>query len=113
MNEDINKIFIKVVESSSNPMEWIKPVTSIGWSFAFIVLFCEFGATLTEQFEMLNDKLIQSNWYMFSIDVQRMFLMLILNSGKPTFIRGFGNVSCTRVALKKVKRFKTNFIRIY
>lgn len=83
-------------------MEWLKPVLSICWSFTFILIFCEFGATVIEQFELLNDELNKSNWYLFSTDVQRMFSFLMANTQKSSCIRGFGNISCTRAALKKV-----------
>lgn len=93
---------LKVAENFSNPMEWIKPGFSIFWSFIFICIFCEFGATIIVQFDLLNDKLIQSNWYLYPIGVQRMVFLLMINAQKSSFIRGFGNIACTREALKRV-----------
>lgn len=93
----------KVIESSSNPMEWSKPFFSMFWSFIFIWVYCEFGQQfVAEQFELFNDELGKGNWYLFPNKTQRMILILIANANAPTFVRGVGNIICARKAFKKV-----------
>lgn len=92
-----------MAESSSNPMEWLKPFFSMFWAFIFIGIFCEIGQQfVAEQFELFNDVLVQSNWYLFPIDVQQMVSVLMVNAQQPMYIRGFGNVICAREAFKSV-----------
>lgn len=83
-------------------MECVKPFLSICWAFVFMGVFTEFGELVTDQFEMFNDTLNQSRWYLYPIDVQQMLLLLTANAQRTTFIQGFGNIICARETFKGV-----------
>lgn len=67
-----------------------------------IFFYCEFGAMVTNQFKIFNERLCQCNWYFFPIDVQRIFLIYMLDAQDPIFISGYGNILCTRDSFKNV-----------
>lgn len=42
-------------------------------------------------------------WYTFPIEIQEMFVLLMLNAQQPSIIRGYGKSSvCSRFAFKEV-----------
>lgn len=101
-------IFVKILSqyrlqsNGAELMEWIEPLVSGTWSFMGIFFLCEIGEKLTESFEKFNNDFRLCNWYAFSNEVQRMFLIVLLDSQYPVIIRGYGNTLCTRYALKTV-----------
>lgn len=62
---------------------------------------------LIRQFYRFNDALLQSNWYRFPIDTQKMLLIVVANAQQPIIIQGFGNIACTREVFKKVNQATT------
>lgn len=72
------------------------------WTFIFILMFCELGEMVCNQFEMFNDSLEQCNWYSLPIEMQQMMIIFMANAQQPTWISGFGNILCTRDTFKKV-----------
>lgn len=57
---------------------------------------------VTNQFDAFNEELCEVHWYWFSIEIQKNFLVLILDSQQPVHIRGYGNIDCTRDAFERV-----------
>lgn len=100
-----NIFFLQVAEITSNPMELIRPLISVCWSFCFIGIFCEFGESVTEQFEMIKFELGQRNWYLFPLEMQQTFLIVLANAKQPKYVQGFANVICSRKAFKNVTFF--------
>lgn len=78
------------------------------WSFAIIFAFCELGAQVTIQFNSINEELCQGDWYLQSIEVQRMLLIFMSNTQTPAIL-GYGNIVCTRNAFKEVHNFQLFF----
>lgn len=72
-------------------------------SFSIIFAFCELGSQVTNQFNALDEKLCQSIWYLLPIEVQRMILIFMLDAQHAMFLRGYGNIECTRNAFKNVR----------
>lgn len=90
----------------SNPFEFIngdvKRVNLMIWSFVTIYAFCEMGETVTSQFNIIEESLNECNWYLFSLKLQRIHLIVLANAQHPTTVNGFGNLVCTRDSMKKV-----------
>lgn len=84
------------------------------WSFVMIYVFCEMGEMVTNQFEMFERALGQCNWYLFSMKLQRIHLIVVANAQQPTIVHGFGNIVCIRESMKQVillhktAKFNTN-----
>lgn len=72
------------------------------FSFAIIFACCELGAQLTNQFSTLNEELYRFEWYSLPVGVQRMVLIFMSGTQQPVCLRGYGNIVCTREALKNV-----------
>lgn len=76
--------------------------------FIEIFLYCVLGQMVTDQFENYNQSLGQSNWYLFPIEMQKVYILVMANAQEPSLIRGFGNIECTRETLKKVSKLFEN-----
>lgn len=86
-------------------LEIVTAFTEMFWAFAFLFLLCEFGEMVTKRFDEFNEQLFQCNWYSFPIEVQILYLKFSLYPQKPTYIRGYGGILCTRDNFKKVIPF--------
>lgn len=76
----------------------------------FSCFSCEFGEMLTNRFETFNDALGQCNWHSFPIEMQRMFVMVMVNAQQPTIVRGYGNTPCARTAFKNVQYIRIRMV---
>lgn len=54
------------------------------------------------QFNRFDDVLNECKWYLFPIDVKRIFLIFICETQQLTLFRGYGNIECTRQAFERV-----------
>lgn len=86
-------------------MELLRTSILTFWSFGCYFLFCEYGEMVTNQFVKFNDALDQCSWYLFSIEMQHNFVVIVLNAQQPTTIRGYGNSLCARESFKMVISF--------
>lgn len=83
------------------------------WSFALVYAFCEMGENVTNQFNEFEKELGQSDWYIFSMKLQRIYIIVLANAEQPKTVHGFGNIMCLREYMKKVfHNFKNNDKRI-
>ena len=85
-----------------NPIEIITPVVLMLWSFVMIFFFCEFGEMLTKQFNIYDEVLCQCNWYSYPFDIQKVLLIVMVNTQQPTILRGYANMFCSRGFFKQV-----------
>lgn len=95
---------MKTANNAANSLDVIKICISLFGCCFWLALFCEFGEMITEQFIVFNDELSQCKWYLFSMNIQRMFATFMAYTQKPMSIRGSGNIMCTRESFKKVTK---------
>lgn len=86
----------------SNPVEVMSTVVQMLYIFATLFIYCEFGERVAHEFNIFHEKLCNCNWYLFSIEVKRIFLITISGTERPTPIQGFANCTCTRDTFKAV-----------
>lgn len=84
-------------------MDTANAINGSAWTFVLIFLLCEFGGMVTDRFERFYDDLCQCEWNLLPMDMQRIYLMFVLNAQQPAMIRGFASIVCTRVFFSKVK----------
>lgn len=72
------------------------------WAVILVPFSCEFGQRLSEAFGEIEKVLVQLNWYLLPIEVQRMLPTIIIFSQKPLYVRFFGSISCHREQFQKV-----------
>lgn len=94
--------FIHKSEPVSNTIEIITPIVLTLFPIAFIFFFCEFGEMLTNQFNVFDEELCQCDWYAFPVEIQRMLVIVMINTQQTTALRGYANTFCTRDFFKKV-----------
>lgn len=82
-------------------MELLNTLGQIEWTFITLLLYCEFGERVMQQFNRFSEKLRQCNWYLFTIEMQRNYLIVLADVQQTVIIQGFVT-ECTRDAFKKV-----------
>lgn len=91
------------LSQNANQMELARISCLLFWSFVLVLIMCEFGQMVTEQFECFNDAIEQCDWYLFAHhDIQRMFSIVVSNTQQSTFLQSFGNIRCSRDSFKRV-----------
>lgn len=76
-------------------------------SFLFIFIICEFGERVSGTFNGINDALDQFDWYLLSIEAQKMLPTIINFAQQPTIFEITGDISTTREFFKKANQIKT------
>lgn len=84
------------------PLDLITAVFLISWSLAIMFVICELGQRLTLKFEQFSDALYQCDWYSFPIEMQEMYVIMLMNAQQPVIIKGFANTLCARESFVKV-----------
>lgn len=79
-------------------------IIMVFWTFFIILVFFEIGELVSKQFDMFNAELCQCNWYLYPIEMQKMLIIFMSNAQQLTFIRGLGNILCTRSKVKEVRK---------
>lgn len=69
---------------------------------ALMVFLCDVAQSLTNKFDKFNDDVWQLNWYLYSTEVQQVYLIFGASTQQSVNIQGYGNIICTRETLKKV-----------
>lgn len=77
------------------------------WVISLILMICEFGERLTNQYEKFYYEFGQCDWYLFPLEIQRVLPIIISNIRKPAVIQGYSNTVCRREACKMVNLFTT------
>lgn len=67
-----------------------------------LFLFCHFGNQLTDTFGTIYDTFYQCDWYLMPLKIQKIMPTILNAAQEPVFLRGFGNITCTREMFKKV-----------
>lgn len=80
------------------------------WMIILILLTCEFGERLTNQYEIFYYEFGQCNWYLFPFEIQQVLPIIISNIQRPVMIRGYANTVCRREAGKTVTFFTISCI---
>ena len=66
--------------------------------FTFLLLFvtCEVGEQCGKIFSEIDDEVVQLDWYLFSLEVQKLLPIVMINTQEPVVIKCFGSVAWTR-----------------
>ena len=72
-------------------------------SMTMVFFACEIGQRATNAYSDIEDEIIQLDWYLYPIEIQRKLVPLLIYIQKPVQIEFFGSVSCSRMQFKKVK----------
>lgn len=64
-------------------------------------LVCDFGDKVTNELTSLCDSYFETLWHPLPVELQKYFILSILNAQTPIYLEGFG-VYSTRETFKKV-----------
>ena len=90
----------------SSPAELIGLLMQIGYTFGSLFAYCEFGERVTHQFNQFNENFCNCDWFSFPIEMQRIYLLVLVGVQDPVIIRGYAHTVCTRDAFKRVIFFR-------
>ena len=92
-------------QSESNEIEAIVLFESIFcgfWALMLVFAACEIGQRFTNLYNEINNEICLIDWYLPSIEIQRMLLTILMYTQQPVEITFFGSMSCTRAQFKRV-----------
>lgn len=95
----INK---KKLSKNANQIEVVRISVLLSWSLIMLFILCEFGELMAQRFERFDETIEQCDWYLYPHDIQRLFVIVLSNTQRSTYLRGFGNVPCARDSFKRV-----------
>lgn len=101
---------LKTLDSFSNTVLLYRIGFSVIWSFALIYFLTELGEIVATQFSLFHVEFSECKWYLLSIEMQQMLVIVLADGQRPMYIRGYGDISCRRITFKKVI-FLTVFFR--
>lgn len=70
-------------------------------AFTVILIVCEPGERVTNQFEQFGVNLDQCKWNKLPIEMQRIYLIFLSDAQQPKYIRSYGGIVCTRETFKQ------------
>lgn len=73
------------------------------WPVGLIFFTCEIGQEFTNIVGKFNNEFERWNWYLFSIKIQRLLPIFIINVQEPVVIKCFGIICGSRDQFKKVR----------
>lgn len=80
-------------------------IMDTAWTLLTIFSVCELGEKVTHHFNVFNEKVCNCDWYLFSHEMKRIFLIVLSGAQQPAVIQGYANTVCTRDAFKSVISF--------
>lgn len=90
-------------------IELITTGVIVFWAFALSFLACEIGQWVTNQYNVLGDELTAINWYSLPIELQRTYLVFLLDTQQPIHIESYGGIVSSRETFKKVGGFLSQY----
>lgn len=63
---------------------------------------CELSGRLSCEFDDINDRINEFNWYSFPLEMQRLLPIIMANTQQPVDFYCFGSSKCNRDTIKKV-----------
>lgn len=74
-------------------------------SYAFGVIFfiCKLGQRLTDAFGEIGVVIESFQWNLFSLEVQKLLIIILMVEQQPVYIECFGSTSGIRETFKKVR----------
>lgn len=85
----------------------VKRINLMFWSFILVYVFCEKSEMIANQFKQFEEELCQCKWYLYSVQLKRIYIIVVANAQLPTTVHGFGNIVCARESMKRVILYKS------
>lgn len=89
-------------DDDANFLEMVPLIFLLIWMTIFVLLLCETGTRMTQQFNALSDELSRCDWYLMTIGMQQMYLIFLSDTQNAIKMLSFANIPCERETSKKV-----------
>lgn len=73
----------------------LQSIACISVMIFMMFVFCYFGDVVTTKSAAVADKAYQTMWYMYPVRMQPYIILIMLQSQKPFFLKGFDLISCS------------------
>lgn len=94
--------------NNASPAEILTTLIQIAYTFVTLYAACEMGQRVAYQFNLFNEKVYDCDWYLFSLEMKRIYAIALIGSQDPVIIEGYANTVCTRNAFENVIFFLRN-----
>lgn len=89
-------------DNESNLFEILPVFSILTWTTIYILILCEPGTKMINQFEMFGAELSRCDWYSLSVEMQRIYLIFLSDTQNPMKVSSYGNITCERETFKTV-----------
>lgn len=85
------------------------------YAVCIVFVTCERGEQFTITYGELENVIKEFDWYLFSIEIQRLLPIILLGAQQPIELQCFGSLSTSRESFKKVRQSltKRNYFKRY
>lgn len=73
------------------------------WALVLSAIFCEVGEKMSNNWVEIHDEIEKINWYLLSIETQKMIVAIMSFSQRSVFLDGLGSISGSREIFKEVR----------
>ena len=80
----------------------LSQICTMFFSFFQIYIFCQLGEMVSGKFMDLSETIYQLEWYNFPPEIQRILIILLINTEEPVEFVAYGNIVCSCETYKKV-----------
>lgn len=81
----------------------LQSILCIVGSLQMLFVACEVGQRSSNEFNGIYDSICQLEWHLYPIEVQKMFVLIMMYTQEPLEIAFFGSSTCSRDQFKKVQ----------
>lgn len=104
-----------LVEHNTIPVEMIRAIILVSWTFFSMFSICYLGQMITNQFGRFDYALGQCNRYTFPLKIQQMISMFSSNAQQLTVVQGYGykldyNTFKGVLVLNAFRKFRIRYI---
>lgn len=85
-----------------NTVVLLEMVFEGGYAFGLVLISCELGEQTTNAFGGIGNEMRQYDWYLYPLELQRLYSSLLVISQRPVHLECFGSYACLRDSFKKV-----------
>lgn len=97
-------------DDNSDPFVIALLLIILNWMILLIFIPCELGARMINQVDVFSDELGQCDWYLLTIELQRMYAIFLSDTQNPMEILSYADITCERDTSKKVSTAQYTYI---
>lgn len=81
-------------------------ISELFFSLILLLASCENGTRISSSFEYINDEINRFDWYLLSVEMQRILPVIMINAQESIGLECFGSFLCDRNTFKSVRFYR-------